>query len=82
MTAHTEDPGLHKLSAELLHRYQGDTVLWGGEGDMLLVPRQLRTGDMVGSVWLTTYFRSQECTEPTLHHSCPLSGAQTQVQTW
>lgn len=26
MTAHTEDPWLHKLSAELLHRHQGDTV--------------------------------------------------------
>lgn len=28
MTAHTEDPGLHKLSAKLFHGYQGDAVLW------------------------------------------------------
>lgn len=48
MTAHTEDPGLHELSAELLHRYQGDAVLWG-KGDMLLLPRRLRTGGVVGT---------------------------------
>lgn len=62
MTAHTADAGLHELHGELLHRHQGDAVLWAEGWYMLLFPGQPRPA-VDGRV---TQFRSQESIESLL----------------